>query len=384
MHPSSASLRMYLDKELPEFEQAQLEVHLNTCSHCQHELAMLNHHAEETNKAFSRLATENDLSLDFASLAYQKFLIQKETTMSKSRFSRLRLLGFAATAIAVVVFAFSFAPVRAWAAQFLGLFRVEQITLLPVDISRLENVNGDSSLIDQLSTVMADSIKFTKEPGDLKTASSLAEASQLAGFNVRGVEGLQAAKIEVQDSAAFEFTLNRELAQSVIDAAGRTDLKLPESIDGAKISADIPASAFITIGDCPSAEKAREMPLGGARRSMNCTTVLQIPSPTITTPPDLDIQQLALIGLQMTGMTSEEASQFSRNIDWSSTLVIPIPSRGAKFEQINVDGVSGNLITDTQSPQPTYTILWVKDGVVYAVSGFGPAESGLAIANALK
>ncbi len=306
--------------------------------------------------------------------------------MSKTLLTRWRpaLAGLVTIALAVTLL--SFAPVRALAAQFLGLFRVQQITVLPVDITRLSELNNDSALSEQIGQVFADSMKVTKEPGDPTVAANAEEASQLAGFTVRTWSGADSApQLTVQDGTAFEFTINRAHAQAILNEAGRSDLQLPASLDGAKISVEIPAGVSAAYGTCPNLSEAdpEHIPWNRLR---SCTILAQIPSPIVNAPADLDVTQLAEIGLQFTGMTADEARAFSQTVDWTSTLVVPIPQNGHSYEQVQVDGVTGNLIyreTDDGAPA-RYTLLWVKNGVIYAISGFDDPQVGIDIANSLK
>jgi hypothetical protein len=113
--------------------------------------------------------------------------------------------------------------------------------------------------------------------------------------------------------------------------------------------------------------------------------LVQIPSPTVTTPPDLDVAQLAQIGLQFTGMSAEEAQTFSQTVDWTSTLIVPIPRNGAVYTQVPVDGVTGYLIQRPADDAPQYAVIWVKDGILYAIGGLGSNSSAaLEMADSLK
>ena len=117
----------------------------------------------------------------------------------------------------------------------------------------------------------------------------------------------------------------------------------------------------------------------------NCIMLAEIPSPTVTTPPDMDVEQLAEIALQFSGMTAEQAHAFSQNVDWTSTLVVPIPRNGASYEEVVVDGVTGNLIRRPSDDAPQYLLMWVKDGTVYAIGGLGnDMSAALAMANSLQ
>jgi hypothetical protein len=302
---------------------------------------------------------------------------------------RFRTVWFSLGAVAMLIVAFSFAPVRTWAADFLGLFRVQQITVLPVDATRFSALNDDSTLGDQISQMFADSVKVTREPGDPLVVASAAEASQAAGFNVRLANDLgEPDQIVVESGAAFEMAIDRDLAQAILDDAGRGDLVLPASLDGAVITVDVPAGVSVGYGDCPDmafVPSPDVTPEPKWDEPKDCLILAQIPSPTVTTPPDVDLAQLAEIGLQFTGMTEDEARAFSQTVDWTSTLVVPIPRNGHSYEQVQVDGVTGNLIyRNPGSDWQRFTLLWVKDGVVYALTGYGDPQDGVALANSLQ
>ena len=87
-----------------------------------------------------------------------------------------------------------------------------------------------------------------------------------------------------------------------------------------------------------------------------------------------------------TGMSAAEAHAFCGTVDWSSTLVIPIPQNGGSSRTISVDGVNGTLIE--MAPRDNfvgrYLLVWVKDGVVYSVGGKGSAGRALAAAASLE
>ena len=112
----------------------------------------------------------------------------------------------------------------------------------------------------------------------------------------------------------------------------------------------------------------------------------QVPSPTVDAPPDLDVAALAELGLQFTGMTADEARTFSQNVDWTSTLVVPIPRNAADYEQVSVDGVTGTLVyrTADDGVPPRYLLMWVKSGIIYALSGYGDSAEALQLANTIQ
>jgi hypothetical protein len=114
---------------------------------------------------------------------------------------------------------------------------------------------------------------------------------------------------------------------------------------------------------------------------------MQLPVPTVSAPPELDLDQLGMAYLQLLGLGAEEAERFSEQVDWTTTLVVPIPrSRNIQQQEVDVDGVTGSLIRPPRSRmnQDEYVLTWVKDGVVYALIGSGELEAALAIAESLE
>jgi hypothetical protein len=281
----------------------------------------------------------------------------------------------------------AFPSTRALAGELLNLFRIQQVTVIPVDFTGLEQLAGDGALGNQFTELISKSMNMTQKPGDPVEAVSAEEASQLAGFTVRLPEAMSPSQIYVTEGAAFTMTLDRAKAQALLDEAGRGDLVLPESIDGAEISVNIPASVSVAYGTCPKPKADSSEPEDGqipGRRYPDCVILAQIPSPSVNAPADLDINQLAQMGLEFTGMSHEEAVAFTNTVDWTSTLVIPIPKNAAKYEQVAVDGVTGTLIQRPSDDSPRFALLWVKDGIIYAISALGAnSEQALNMANSL-
>jgi hypothetical protein len=389
-HLTNGQLRAHLDHEL-ENDEAR---HLRTCGDCRARLAVIDETRAAAANSLGRLQPQPGdpaLAARPALARFQEYAHAREqkekVPMLTKLFSRFRPLAIGLTVIALAAVALSFPTVRAWAGQFLGLFRVQQITVLPIDTSRLSALTNDDTLGQQISQLFSDSVNILQEPGEPTVAASAEAASQLAGFQVRELSGQGAAQITVQGGTAFEITVDRARAQAVLNEAS-SDLQLPASLDGATIKVEIPAGVSLAYGACPDLAAAE----GEAREGLSwrelsqCLILAQIPSPTVTTPPDLDVQQLAELGLQFMGLTPEEARDFSQSVDWTSTLVVPIPRNAASVAQVAVDGVTGTVLSRSSDDgvPARYTLLWVKNGIIYSIAGFGDAQTGVALANSLK
>ena len=297
------------------------------------------------------------------------------------------------TAVALILaLVLAFPGTRALAGELLSLFRVQHVTVVPVDFTGMEQLNG--AVGQNISQLISESVTMQKEPSDPVNVASTDEASQLAGFNVRAPQDATPSRISVMSGASFTFTIVRAKAQSLLDEAGRSDLVLPEEVDGADVSVKIPSSVSIAFGTCPEPSSAseakremkRETETSGSpgRVYKDCIILAQVPSPEVSAPASLDIAKLAQIGLEFTGMTAEEAAQFTSTVDWTSTLIVPIPKNAASYQQVPVDGVTGTLIERPSDDAPQFALFWVKDGIIYTIGGLGSnSQKALEIANSL-
>lgn len=384
-HLTDGELRAALDGEL----DAQRFGHLEDCADCLARQSQLQAKQAQIASWLAFLAPADD-PIPAPQKAWaqfsQRILIKKEISMFKKWFA-FPVLRFGAAALLILALILAFPGTRALAGELLNLFRVQQVAVVPVDFTGLEQLTGDGILGNQFTELISNSMNITQKPSDPVEAADAAQASQLAGFNVRLPQTANPSQIYVTDAAAFTLTVDRAKAQALLDEAGRGDLVLPPSVDGAKISVNIPASVSVAYGTCPrpqaDSREGDDSQIPG-RLYPDCVILAQIPSPSVNAPADLDINQLAQIGLEFTGMSAEEAASFTSTVDWASTLVVPIPKNAATNEQVTVDGVTGTLIQRPSDDSPRFALLWVKDGIIYAISGLGTnSEQAIEMANSL-
>jgi hypothetical protein len=388
-HLTDGEMRAALDGEL---ESGRLR-HLETCAACQARRQQMQTSSLETSRllAFLQPADENEPPIrDAANAAWTRFSQQnshhKEYSMTRRWFTR-PLVRFGATALLLLVLILAFPGTRALTGALLNLFRVQQVQVVPVDFTGLEQLTGDGALGNQFSALISESVDMQQEPGDPVAAANAEEASQLAGFQVRIPAGMTPSQINVTSGASFSLILDRIKAQALLDEAGRSDLVLPADVDGAEISVDIPASVSVAYGTCPrpgSGVSGNHEQSTTQRLYPDCVILAQIPSPSVNAPAGLDIEALARVGLEFTGMSSDEAAEFTSTVNWTSTLLVPIPRNAATHEQVSVDGVTGTLIQRPSAETPQFALLWVKDGIIYAISGLGTnSRQAVEMANAL-
>jgi hypothetical protein len=194
------------------------------------------------------------------------------------------------------------------------------------------------------------------------------------------------------------MTINRDRIETLLEAVGRSDIHIPESANGSLIAVHIPKTVISTYGDCPVRQRSatpsthsqaqtlaeRKTERLESPNNSTCTYLLQVPSPTVSVPPNLNMSEIAEAALELAGMTSADAHSFCQTIDWSSTLVVPIPHDTASYETVTVDGVNGTLISQTVPPGNRYSLLWVKNGVIHSLTGHGSSSDALTLAASLR
>ncbi|MFC2054135.1 anti-sigma factor family protein [Chloroflexota bacterium] len=388
MHLSEGEIRTYLDQELNSFQHENVEDHLATCATCQEMLETLRVRSQQVREDLSVLeynSGEQSFSADKARARLSVRISnskQKEGNMWDNIKSLLpRPAWISLAVIALLVVSLAFAPVRAIANTFLGLFRVEQVRVVEFSAQDLPGELGSSS---QFEYIMSNDVDI-QERGELQEVTSPEEASALAGFPVRlpaQIEGQET--LEVLPGGDVTFNVNLEQIRTVLSDIGRADIELPDSLDGATVFVDIQAGVQAKYGECEF-DLEEDLENHQTPRRLDCTTFLQIPSPTVSAPPGLDIVQIGEAFLQVTGMSPEEAADFARSVDWTTTLIIPVPRYGSEHEEVQVDGVTGTLIQEYgYKMDDRYLLIWVKDGILHALSGPGDSTAALEIASSLK
>jgi hypothetical protein len=429
MHTHEGTLRAYLDGELNEQAGAAVAAHLRECTTCRLQLESLASRASAASQHLQSLAphavppgTASELPAPAPvalSRLHMRLANQQGESVSQDRpslrqseggfvemfkqvfNSRYRAVVAGLAAMFVVALLLTLAPVQAAASQFLGLFRIRKFAVVSINPAAMQSLDKVGGQIDQL---LSDSVTFAKQPGTPVAAASVAEATQKAGIAVRLPSAATSAPhLVVQDGVNATVKVDLARIRAILELAGRSDIKLPDALDGKTVEFSVPPSVLAEY-DCGSGlqpdqgapmpeliqpgnvMRPRLAPMPSPRAA--CVTLVQLASPTVKAPPGADISQVGEALLQLLGLTPPEAEHFAQTIDWSSTLVIPLPTDAASFRDVTVDGAQGVLIQSNPrssgGPNTThYTLFWEKSDMVYSLSGTGDASRGVELANSL-
>lgn len=302
---------------------------------------------------------------------------------------RARPVWAAGIAALVLAVAMTFPPVRAVAVGILSLFRVQRVAVAPVDPGDLPERLGRSA---QLESMLSDQVDFVEygEPVEVANAS---EAGSQTDFPVRlpGALG-EPRRITVAPGGQANITVDVARVRGVLNEIERTEIEIPEGLDGTLVTVDVPRSVRAVFGDCGSPRKHAESAADDAGSDEakvhddggDCKVLVQMPSPRVSAPPGLPIDRIGEAFLELMGMPPDEASRFSRTVDWSTTLVVPIPRYSTSYQHVAVDGVSGTLIHHNVRGRRSSMLIWVKDGIIYSLIGAATGAEALEIANSLR
>lgn len=275
----------------------------------------------------------------------------------------------AVAVVAVLAVMLAFPPVRAAARDLLGVFRMERIVVLPVTTGQIQNLENVGRQLGR--EFFPGSHEVLAEPGEPQYVGTAAAAGDAAGYAVRTPAALPPAdEVIVRGEMALRFVPDAALMQEIFRAANLDPALVPESIDGQPFDLTMHSSVVQLWNSTDEA-----------------VVVMQMPGPTAEFPDAVNEAEVANAMLQLLGYSPEEAAALSSSIDWTTTLVLPLPVDEVEFEEVTVGGEQGFLLTG-KSPSdhelPYGAVVWQQGGIVYVVSGQPDGARLLEIANSLQ
>ena len=235
--------------------------------------------------------------------------------------------------------------VRAAASDFLGNFRVQKFAPISISPQQL-------ALLEELaeSGLTPGQFEMIEEPGEPKFYDGIYSAERETNLNLRqpSVLGNPSEGVFISDGGAGKLTIDLEGARAILSATGADPKLLPDSLDKQDVTVEINESVGMSWGS-------------------DNLTLIQTQTPLVQYPADVDPVALGTALLQVLGMNADEANRLAESIDWTSTLIFPIPEDAARFEEVTVNGVSGLALTSLDEAHSA--LLWQENGVVYLLNG---------------
>lgn len=293
----------------------------------------------------------------------------------------------AASIVVLIIIAFTAVPgPRHLAGAFFQSLRQPGVQAVNVNLSSFVGPNANPTVQQMISQMISANVTTTVSEKTQNVADS-GQASQLAGFRVQllGARG-GTPELSVTGRHSFQFKVDRARLQAILKEAGRSDLVVPQSIDGAAMSVQLPRMARALYGNCPRPARATAniaTPPPSSTQYDSCVLLMEGPRPQVTVPQGLDVAPLAEIGLEAAGMTVAQARTFLHSVNWRLLLGVAIPRSLRSYDTVRVNGVQGTLFNLTGRRGPTYRLIWIKTGIVYSLSGYGDPAAAVTLADTL-
>jgi hypothetical protein len=385
------ALRSYVDHELEPLEAAELQAHVASCPACRVRAEALSSAALRVGSHLASLDGPASVAEANPHIALARFRTNLASIESRPPFfarifaARWRLVWAGSLGALLLAFSLLFPAARSFAQRLLATLRVEKVQTVSLDFSSLDTA-GTRRLHDALQQMFSEKVVVTTNEKETDEPSQAA-ASQLAGFPVRLLPTrADTPRFRVSGAHVFHMTVDRSRLQDLVDQAGRTDLILPATLDGATVFVQIPRAVEVSYGNCVVDRHSTEPPTSPSSPTSAdpCVSIIEAPSPTVNVPSDLNLQQIAEIGLQLGGMDAVQAREFCQSVDWKSTLVLPIPPFVQSYETVYVKGVRGTLLRFPRRERASYALIWVDGGTIYSLVGQGDSNSAVQLASSLE
>lgn len=283
----------------------------------------------------------------------ESFLAQFKRRLIQTMTTKTKQFAAAGVILALFVALFSIPSARALASDFLGLFRVQKfaaISISPEQLARLEE-------LDLEGLQPPGEIEMIEEPGRPIFVETLDEASTAADIPVKTSPTLgQPNRINVSSGGNGILTVDVASARAILEIAEIDPNLLPDSLEGADIS----------VTTYPIVEQTWHE---------DDVDLVQMTSPEIQYPDNFDPSTIGVALLQMMGMDAAEASTLASQIDWTSTLILPVPQEFATFGEVSINGSSGLLLTALNGSGNS--LMWEENGIVYMLMTQTISANGL-------
>jgi hypothetical protein len=211
-------------------------------------------------------------------------------------------------------------------------------------------------------------------------------ASRLAGMHVRLLTARSdPASFVVLGAETTGARANRRQLTTLLAEAGRRELRVDPSIDGAPLSLAVPRGVRVQLGNCPppiqnTLQSQIQGPPPPSMDNGNCVILTEVPQAASATPAGLDTSAVLGIAVELMGMSPNQARDFQRLFGWRGALAMSPPRFVRSYEVVDVGDQPGMLMITGGRRGPTYVLSWMADGVVYTLTGYGSSADAVALA----
>jgi hypothetical protein len=250
-------------------------------------------------------------------------------------------------------------------------------------------LNGGRRLQDILVAVVAESTVATRaDPNE--AAPSPEAAAKTAGFRPRLLGGRsEPLTITVLGEQHVEGAVNPRQLERLLVQAGNGRAAVPRALDGARVAFAAARGVRVQYGNCPApAANTIQGQINGppppSADNASCVAVSEVPIASVTIPAGLDTASIMELALEVAGMSPNQSRDFRRLFPWPAAAVISPPRGARSYELARVGDTDAMLVITGGRRGPTYALVWVRDGIVFTLTGYGSSADAVPLAKSLE
>ncbi len=272
---------------------------------------------------------------------------------------------------------------------FFASLRIAKPQAVNVGIPGPVGSNGARQLQNMVGGMLGKSVDVVLDEADRPAATAEA-AGKLAGFAAHLPRARSdAPTIVVTGAHAIEITADLAQLRATFAEAGKKDVAVPASVEGAKVAVRTPRAIRTQYGNCPAAvastlQNQLQGPPPPSTDNANCIVFVESPAVGADVPAGLDMGPLIEIALELSGMSPVQAQAVPGTLDWKATLAVSLPRNLRSFEMKAVNGAQAMLLITAGRRGPTWELVWAKNGMVYTLTGYGNAGDAVPLANSVN
>jgi len=367
-HLNDGTLRRILDEPLAM--TAADQAHFDSCPECKSRFSSVANDARATATLLAVPGFDTDPTAAFSSVQAR---IKRDEAARPPRWyerwidrstPRLRPLATPAIAVLLAAVLISGVAVTGVAGQLVRVFEPSQIVAVQVSPS---SIVGRNVLLDYGQITWLPAAPTAQPVADGATAHALSGLPVLMPASLpNGVSGPVTFAVVSHATGSLTFDAARLNASAA--KAGVRVSPMPAAING----------STLVVSGGPALIEAWGLPGTGSQAQVPTLVIAQTRAPTVDSS-GATTAQLEDYLLSQPGVPPDLAAQVKAIKDPSATLPIPIPKGLATTENIQLNGVQGLLIKSALGAG----VVWVKNGVIYAVGGQLTSDQVVAIATSL-
>jgi hypothetical protein len=253
-----------------------------------------------------------------------------------------------------------------------GSWTPNTVTPVPVTVADMQSL---SQLADY------GTVTWTKQPAPQIVTSASDAAAVAGGLRPPTVSNLPKGvstniTYAAMPQATAIFTFSADKAAAAAAKHGKTLPRLPAGMDGAQLTVTVGPAVGEIFGNLkqPSGSDISQMTLP--------QLVVGSSSAPVATSTQVTVKQMEDTLLAQPGISDQLRAAIKAIGDPSTTLPIPVPVQYATSTTVTIQGVKGVALGDNTGVGSA--VIWVKNGVVYAVAGSIKQSDAINIANNLR